>query len=77
MLKSHEKFHSSNGKRLILVVDDEAINREMLGLILGDTYEVIYAENGKQAIEIIKQRRDMISLILLIMVYGFRAFLYL
>ena len=30
MLKSHEKFHSSNGKRQILVVDDEMINRELL-----------------------------------------------
>ena len=25
MLKSHEKFHSSNGKRLVLVADDEEI----------------------------------------------------
>ena len=31
MLKSHEKFHSANGKRLILVADDERINRESRG----------------------------------------------
>ena len=29
MLKSHEKFHSANGRRLILIADDELINREL------------------------------------------------
>ena len=33
MLKSHEKFHSANGKRLILVADDELINRELPGKV--------------------------------------------
>ena len=32
MLISHEKFHSANGKRMILVADDEFINREMLDI---------------------------------------------
>ena len=27
MLKSHEKFHSSNGKRQILIADDELITK--------------------------------------------------
>ena len=27
MLKSHEKFHSANGKRQVLIVDDEFVNR--------------------------------------------------
>ena len=30
MLNSHVKFHSTSGKRLVLIVDDEQINREML-----------------------------------------------
>ena len=29
MLKSHEVFHSVNGKRQILIADDEMINREI------------------------------------------------
>ena len=41
MLKSHEKFYSTNGKRLILIVDDEQINRMMLGRILEKEYEVL------------------------------------
>ena len=40
MLKSHEKFYSTNGKRMILIVDDEQINRMMLGRILEKEYEV-------------------------------------
>ena len=38
MPESHVKFHSLNGKRRILIVDDEMINREMLGHILSDKY---------------------------------------
>ena len=36
MPESHVKFHSMNGKRRVLIVDDEMINREMLGNILSD-----------------------------------------
>lgn len=36
------------GKRRILVVDDEEINREMLGMILCGDYEVLYAEDGEK-----------------------------
>lgn len=42
MPKDHEKFYSS-GKRMILVVDDEEMNRIMLGEMLKSDYEVIYA----------------------------------
>ena len=35
MLKSHEQFHSANGKRQILVANDEPHNRELLGMVLG------------------------------------------
>ena len=34
MLKSHVKFHSNNGKRLVLIADDELINRELLRAVL-------------------------------------------
>ena len=51
--------------RKVLVVDDEVVNREMLGMILGTDYDVIYAENGREALEQAKVHRDMLSLILL------------
>ena len=65
MLKSHEKFHSANGRRLILIVDDERINREMLGAVLSADYELIFAENGREALEKIRANKDQLSLVLL------------
>ena len=39
---------SQDIKRLVLVVDDEFVNREMLGFIIRRDYNVIYAKNGKE-----------------------------
>lgn len=65
MLETHAKFHSSNGKRLVLIVDDEAINRELLNLVLQDDFETIFAADGKTALETIREKHDVLSLILL------------
>ena len=65
VLKSHEKFHSTNGKRRVLVVDDEFINREMMRAFLQDDYEVILAEDGGQALEILRSEHDTLSLVML------------
>ena len=52
-------------RRKILVVDDDDISREVLGRILGDYYEMVNAENGQEALEILRSRSYKISLILL------------
>ena len=65
MLKGHEVFHSINGKRQILIADDEMINREILGEMLRDDYEVLLAEDGITTLEMIKQYRETLSLVLL------------
>ena len=65
MLNRNAKFHSSNGKRLVLVVEDEEINREILGMVLQDTYELLYAVNGTEALEAVTARFDTLSLVLL------------
>ncbi len=65
MLKSHEKFHSANGKRLILVADDEEINREILRYMLQDDYEVLLACDGAETLELIRQNKETLSLVLL------------
>ena len=65
MLQSHEKFYSKNGKRLVLVVDDEAINRELLGFILSEDFDVLYAENGDEALGLIREHSRHLSLVLL------------
>ena len=49
----------------MLVVDDEEINREILGLVLENEYEVLFASDGHQALECIHAKHDTLSLILL------------
>ena len=34
--------------QLVLIVDDQEINRDVLGMILEDYYDIIYASNGKR-----------------------------
>ena len=54
-----------DGKRTILVADDEFINREILTEMLKDEYDILTAEDGEQAFELIKAHSKTISLILL------------
>ncbi len=60
-------FHSSNEKRLVMVVDDETINREILSNILTGSgqYEVLNAATGTEALALVKEQRELLSLILL------------
>ena len=61
-----ENFIDTNVlKRKVLIVDDEIINREILGNILAEHYEVSYAGNGEEAIEVLSDRSSRFSLILL------------
>ena len=52
-------------ERTILIVDDEAINREILGNIIQSEYKVLFATNGKEALEKIHSNNSAISLVLL------------
>lgn len=60
-----ENFIRSSIKRKVLIVDDEMINRELLGAILGSEYEVSFAENGKQALEMLRHPEIDYSLVVL------------
>ncbi len=52
-------------KRYILIVDDEFINQEILKEILSSEYETLVANNGLEALDILKTSTKPISLILL------------
>lgn len=61
-----ERLITADGlKRRVLIVDDEMINREMLGLMLSDSYEIAYAENGKEAMDMLTAEGSDFSLVLL------------
>jgi len=65
MPERHLTFHSSNGKRRVLLVEDERINQEMLSFILSDTYEVVLAGTGAEALEEVREHYEVLSLVLL------------
>ena len=54
-----------NAKRMVLVVDDEMINREILCQILKDNYNVVTAVNGTKALAAIRDNRSELALIVL------------
>ena len=54
-----------NDKRLILVVEDEAVNRAILGSVLEKDYEVIYAGDGTEALQKASENKAILSLIIL------------
>jgi response regulator RpfG family c-di-GMP phosphodiesterase len=53
---------------LILIVDDVAMNRALLSDVLSDKYNIIEAENGNEALLLLRERTSEISLVLLDMV---------
>ena len=59
------EFIARGGRRTILIAEDEMINREILGQMLNDEYEIIYACDGEEAMEKIRENADILSLILL------------
>lgn len=52
-------------RQKLLIVDDSEMNRAILGEILKDDYDVIEAADGKECLEILEEKRDEISLVLL------------
>ncbi len=52
-------------KKKVLIVDDSEMNRALLVDMLGEEYEVVEAENGMQAIEILQKFENEFSIMLL------------
>ena len=52
-------------KRHVLIVDDEVVNREILGNILSVSYIVEYADNAKEALAALSRQDKQFALILL------------
>ena len=52
-------------KKTILVVEDQELNRVILRQILAEEYEVLEAENGREALDILREHSGAVALILL------------
>ena len=52
-------------KETILIIDDSEMNRVILADILGDSYDILEAEDGVQAVEVLEQRHADVDLILM------------
>lgn len=56
---------NESGRRSILIVEDNELNRDMLCAMLEDRYHVFQAENGKEGLEVLQEHYRNISLIVL------------
>ena len=54
-----------DNRRLILIVEDEEVNRTILEAILKKDYDVIFAEDGSEALKKTGENKDILSLIIL------------
>ena len=52
-------------RQKILIIDDSEFNRAILTEVLGDEFDILEAENGKEGLEILAQYEGDISLVLL------------
>ena len=60
-----EAKHEKDFRRTILVVDDEAVNLRIMGNVLSDEYDILYAQSGEEALGEVRANKDFLSLILL------------
>ena len=65
MTKNKTTFRITEERRRILLVEDEIINQEILKESLADTYDIIIAQTGEKALEIVRDQHETISVILL------------
>ena len=65
MIDNKSKFRISEERRRILLVEDDIINQEMIRESVSDTYDLIVAETGEEALLIIGEQYETLSIVLL------------
>ena len=65
MAENQMSFRPSEEKRRILLVDDEVINQEILQMMLRESYEVVPALTGQEALDILQEQYEILNLVLL------------
>jgi CheY-like chemotaxis protein len=65
MANTKSKFRITEEKRRVLLVEDDAINQEMLRETLEGTYDIAFARTGEEALTLIREQYETTSIILL------------
>ena len=65
MAKNKTTFRITEERRRILLVEDEIINQEILKESLASTYDIMVVQTGEEALEIVREQHETISVILL------------
>ncbi len=60
-----EDLLAANIRRHILIADDIEANRELLGDLLNEDYDILYASNGVEALEKLRSHKNEIALLIL------------
>ena len=59
------RYYKQNLRPRVLIVEDEFVNQQILGQIIAKDFEPIYANNGQEALDILHEAPQEISLVLL------------
>ncbi len=54
-----------NVRRSVLIVEDEIINQQILGNVLHEDYQILYASDGVEALECLEEHKEDVALIML------------
>ena len=65
MQENQTILRPSRDRRRILLIEDEYVNQEILKMFLEDSYDLVVAGTGTEALNIIRSQYEMLSLILL------------
>ena len=65
VMSSVPDLNAKDRKRLVLIVEDEFVNRELLKAYLQEEYEILCAETAEEAIRAIRDHLAVLSLVLL------------
>ncbi|MEG1790282.1 MAG: EAL domain-containing protein [Oscillospiraceae bacterium] len=60
-----QKDADTPSPKAVLVVDDNSVNRRILSKILSEKYTVLEAENGQEALKLLRENQDLIAAMML------------
>lgn len=62
---AYEYIPVIHSRKQILIADDAEMNREIMGDLLQDEYDILYASDGVETLNILRSQKDEIDLVLL------------